>query len=489
MVSKRILPPVLKKAKLYFVGIKGTGMSALAELMQRHGAKVSGSDTDERFYTDAILTSLGIPYYEGFHGEQVPDDADLVVYSAAYDPDVHPEILEARRRNIPIAEYTLALGELSRNLHATGIAGVHGKTTTAAMAGTIVKELELPAGVLVGSAVRGFDDRATYFGGDRYFIAETCEYRRHFLSFHPNQLVITTVDVDHLDYYRDYADIESAFLEYADRLPKGGILIYCADDAGARGCALKLAERRPDLVLRPYGFEATGDFQIVDYRSKPGVHTYRLAGWQTEFKLMVPGVHSVLDAAAAAAAVYGILVESGGQLDQAAKVGEHEMAGVAAALETFRGSKRRSEILGERRGVLFADDYGHHPNEIKTTLAGFRRFYPGRRMIVDFMSHTYTRTQALLDEFAVAFADADIVILHKIYASAREKAGCVDGRTLFEKVKQRHPHVLYYHEVDDAEADVMDLLQTGDLFITLGAGDNWRLGAELYEKIESEKKR
>jgi len=481
MDSKRILPPDLKKAKLYFIGIKGTGMSALAELMQSHGAKVSGSDTDERFYTDAILDSLGIPYYEGFQGDQVPGDADLVIYSAAYDPETHPEIVESRRRGIPIAEYSLALGELSRNLHATGIAGVHGKTTTAAMAGIIVKALELPAGVLVGSAVRGFNDRATYFGGDQYFIAETCEYRRHFLSFHPNQLVITTVDVDHLDYYRDYADIESAFLEYADRLPRGGTLIYCADDAGALGCAIKLAERRTDLVLRPYGFEAAGDFQIVDYCSEPGVHSYRLAGWQTEFKLRVPGVHSVLDATAAAAAVYGILADSGGQ------VGEGEMAGVAAALETFRGSKRRSEILGERAGVLFADDYGHHPKEIRTTLAGFRRFYPDRRMIVDFMSHTYTRTQALLDEFAQAFAEADIVILHKIYASARERAGAVDGCTLFEKVKQRHPHVLYYHEVDDAEPDVMRLLQAGDLFITIGAGDNWRLGAALYKKIESEK--
>ncbi len=497
MVSKRILPPDLKTAELYFVGIKGTGMSALAELMQSHGAAVSGSDTAERFYTDAILRSLGIAYHEGFRRENVPADADLVIYSAAYDPETHPELLEARRKGIPIAEYTLALGELSRNQHATGIAGVHGKTTTTAMAGTVVKQLELPAGVLVGSAVRGFDDRATYFGGDRYFLAETCEYRRHFLSFHPNQLVITTVDIDHLDYYRDYADIESAFLEYADRLPDGGTLIYCADDAGARDCAEKLAADRPDIVFRPYGFEAEGCFRIEDYRSEPGLHLFRLAGWQTEFKLRVPGIHSVLDAAAAAAAVYGILADfkqdsnksinevNGG--NQGGTIGEREMDAIAAALETFRGSKRRSEILGERGGVLFADDYGHHPKEIQSTLEGFRRFYPGRRLIVDFMSHTYTRTQALLDDFAGAFADADIVILHKIYASAREKAGSVDGRTLYEKVKQRHPHVLYYHEVEDAEPDVRRMLQPGDLFLTLGAGDNWRIGAALYHHFETEK--
>ena len=487
MVSKRILPPDLKTAELYFVGIKGTGMSALAELMQSHGAAVSGSDTEERFYTDAILSALGIAYHEGFRRENVPADADLVVYSAAYNPDTHPELLEARRRGIPMAEYTVALGELSRDQHATGIAGVHGKTTTAAMAGTIVKQLELPAGVLVGSAVRGFNDRATYFGGDRYFLAETCEYRRHFLTFHPNQLVITTVDIDHLDYYRDYADIESAFLEYAERLPAGGTLIYCADDVGARDCAEKLAQRRPDICLRPYGFDAEGDFRIEDYRSEPGLHSFRLAGWQVGFKLRVPGLHSVLDAAAAAAAVYGILADIDEESDKVGGKGESEMEAIAAALETFRGSKRRSEILGERGGILFADDYGHHPKEIQTTLAGFRRFYPDRRLIVDFMSHTYTRTQALLDEFAGAFGDADIVILHKIYASAREKVGSVDGRSLYEKVKQRHPHVLYYHELEEAEADLRQMLQPGDLFLTMGAGDNWRIGAALYHHYETEK--
>lgn len=478
---KRIFPPDLKTAEFYFVGIKGTGMSALAELMQSHGARVSGSDTAERFYTDAILTSLGIPYYEGFRAENVPSAVDLVIYSAAYDSQTHPELSEARRRGIPIAEYTVALGELSRDLHATGIAGVHGKTTTAAMAGTIVKELNLPASVLVGSAVRGFNDRATYFGGERYFIAETCEYRRHFLSFHPNQLVVTTVDVDHLDYYRDFEDVESAFLEYAERLPAGGSLIYCGDDAGARGMVEKLTGLRSDILLVPYGFGVEGNFQLVEYRREPGLHTFHFAGWQTEFKLRIPGTHSVLDGAAAVAAVCGILTDAGGTVDEA------DMAGIAEALEGFRGSKRRSEILGERGGVVFADDYGHHPKEIRTTLQGFRTFYPDRRIVVDFMSHTYTRTQALLKEFAGAFADADIVILHKIYASAREKVGSVDGRTLFEKVQQQHPHVLYYHEVEDAEEDLRRMLQPGDLFITIGAGDNWRIGSALYHSYETEK--
>src|SRR6056297_237417 len=481
MSSSTILPPDLNTASIYFVGIKGTGMSALAELMLGHGAKVSGSDTEEQFYTDAILKNLGIQYAEGFRPENLPTEPDVVIYSAAYNPEAHPELLAARDRGIPLVEYTQALGELSRDLHATGIAGVHGKTTTTAMAGTIVKELALPVGVLVGSAVKAFQNRATYFGGDRYFIAETCEYRRHFLAFHPNQLVITTIDADHLDYYRDYDDIESAFIEYALKLPKGGRLIYCADDPGAAACVAKVGRLRSDLHLVAYGFKASGDFQIVNYRAIPGLHTFQLAGWPSEFHLKVPGVHSVVDGAAAAAAVHGILLDAKG------KVTESDIDAIAGALGTFSGSKRRSEILGEQAGVLFADDYGHHPREIKTTLQGFREFYPNRRLIVDFMSHTYTRTQALLPDFAAAFSDADIVILHKIYASAREKVGTVDGRTLYDTVRQQHPQVWYYHELEDAEPDLEKLLQPGDLFITMGAGDNWRLGLALYNTFGLEK--
>jgi UDP-N-acetylmuramate--alanine ligase len=204
------LPADLRNLNLYFVGIKGTGMSALAELCLRMGARVSGSDTRETFYTDAVLQELGIPYREGFDRENVPEGTDFLIYSAAYDPALHVELLEAARRSIPIMEYTRALGELSRGIYSVGIAGVHGKTTTTALLGSIVKELGLPGFVLVGSAVKGFQNRATYYGGRRFFIAETCEYRRHFLSFHPDQIVITTVDVDHLDYYRDYDDIEAS---------------------------------------------------------------------------------------------------------------------------------------------------------------------------------------------------------------------------------------------------------------------------------------
>ncbi len=486
------IPADLTNFKLYFVGIKGTGMAALAELLQGRGARVEGSDTHERFYTDAVLTRLGIPYREGFAPSNVPDDAQLVIHSAAYDPSTHPELLEAVRQGLPVLEYTDALGELSKTAFSVGVAGVHGKTTTTAMIGNICKEEGLPAYVLVGSAVSNFGSRSTFVGGDRCFVAETCEYRRHFLSFRPDVIVVTNVDADHLDYYEDGEEVLSAFVEYGRLLPEGGSLVYCADDDGAAELARRLSCERRDISLVPYGFEAGGAYGIRDYRRASGVHRFLLApgqepeaahGGAGELEVRIPGIHSVLNAAAAVAATDLIKTHLG----STASMGSPE--GVRRALADFSGSKRRSEILGEAVGVIFADDYGHHPREIRGTIEGFREFYPERRIIVDFMSHTYTRTAAFLEEFATAFGSCDEVILHKIYASAREKEGKIDGRSLFEKIKDRHPNVRYFHEVMDAEPYLAEHLSAGDLFLTMGAGDNWRLSEALYGRFAEEEQK
>jgi UDP-N-acetylmuramate--alanine ligase len=476
-----VIPEQLRGVPVYLVGIKGTGMAALAELLQARGARVTGSDGPEKFYTDEVLTALGIPYYEEFSARQVPEDARLVIYSAAYDPAAHPELREAAERGIPVLEYTAALGELSARARSTGIAGVHGKTTTTAMAGSLLKELELPGFVLVGSAVAGFGDRSTYVGGERYFIAETCEYRRHFLSYRPCRIVITSVEEDHLDYYRDREDILSAFVEYAELLPREGELIYCADEPGACEAVRRVRERRSDLRFIPYGFSAEGPWRITDSRLEEGQQLFHLEGLEGELSVRIPGNHTLLNAAAACAVAAGILREEG-------KRPEEYVESFRRALAEFRGSRRRSEILGEAGGVLFADDYGHHPREIAVTLEGFRRFHPRRRIVADFMSHTYTRTEALFDQFPPAFDTADEVILHKIYASAREREGRIDGQTLHEAVRQRHGNSRYFHEVLDAADYLEGSLRPGDLFITLGAGDNWRLSHELLRRFEAKEK-
>ena len=476
-----------RRGTVYCIGIKGTGVSALAELLHHSGLSLSGSDTAETFYTDGILRELGIPFYEGFDPAHVPPGADLVIHSAAYG-ETNPEMAEAARRGIPILKYTDALGAYSALFDSSGIAGVHGKTTTTAMTGSLFRAVGLPARVLAGSAVSAFGGRSTLCLGDRYFAAETCEYRRHFLAFHPRRIVLTSVESDHQDCFPTYGDIRDAFVEYVLRLPPEGVLIYCADDPGARETAEIVRHKRQDIVFVPYGFTAPGEYRIEDYEVKDERTRFRLAGFGPAvnggFSLRVPGRHCVLDAAAALALTSLLVKEAfGGE----GWTDERRLA-ATEALEHFAGSRRRQEILGECRGVLFMDDYGHHPTAIRATLLGLREFYPRRRIIVSFMSHTYTRTAALLDDFAASLLKADIVFLHKIYGSARETySGGVNGRSLFEKTQEifqkekSSPGAVYYtEEPEDAAGILTGLLREGDLFITLGAGDNWRLGQQLF---------
>ncbi len=474
-------PPSLRGYRVHLVGIKGTGMAALAEILFSLGADLSGSDRAEKFYTDAILQSLGIPYHESFSAGHLRPGTSLLIHSAAYSREENPELAAAARAGIPILSYPQALGLLSSRYDASGIAGTHGKTTTTALAGALLKSLELPATVLAGSEVAAFGGRSTLVLGSRYLVAETCEYRRHFLYFHPRRVVLTNVEADHLDYYRDGQEVRQAFGEYVDRLPPGGALIHNADDPGAAAVAGEAAHRRSGLRLVAFGASAPGPFRIAEAQAEEGRTRFRLAGFPQPFTLRLPGRHSAWNGAAAVALTMEILrgEDPRGLLSMEAVAGR-----MRAALAGFRGLRRRSEVLGEVRGILFVDDYGHHPTEIQRTLEGLKAFYPGRRMVVDFMSHTYSRTRALLAEFARAFQPADEVILHEIYASAREeRAADISGEILFQAVRRHHPSVRFFPDPLEALPYLMERLGKGDLFVTMGAGDNWRLGRELVRRL------
>ncbi len=471
------LPSDINGKHIYFIGIKGTGMTALAEIFLSKGAIVSGSDTVEKFYTDKILDSLKIPYSEDFSEINIPSKIDLVIHSAAYSIENNVEMDFISTTDIPVLEYTEALGQLSKTMISCGIAGVHGKTTTTSIAGTLLKHLNLPVTTLVGSGVNSFGGRSSYVGGNKYFVAETCEYKRHFLHFHPEIIVLTNIETDHLDYFKDYNDIEDSFISYMKLLPSGGRLIYCCDDKGSRVAAAKLNKIRPDIRQIAYGETALSPYRITISKKRDGLNAFRLEGFDCEFKLKIPGKHLVLDAAAAIALTVSIL-------DKEGRVPEIE--DIADGLISFTGSKRRSEIKGEHKGVLFMDDYGHHPTEIAATLKGLRDFYPGKRIIADFMSHTYSRTEALFSGFASCFSDADIVVLHKIYSSAREKEGSINGRTLFDETKKNHNKVHYFHEIEDSFIFYTKLLQEDDLFITIGAGNNWEIGEQLIKYYKGE---
>ena len=470
------LPANLDGSHIHMVGIKGTGMAALAEILVARGVILTGSDVPEEFYTDEILRGLGIKALSPFSVNNLGSDIELVIHSSAYKVDQNPELIEASRRNIPILLYTQALGDLSAHSFSCGIAGVHGKTTTTGIAGTILKGLDLDASALAGSIISGFGNHCTMINGSKYFVAETCEYQRHFMDFHPQKILLTSIESDHQDCYPTYESILSAFMQYIDLLPQFGELIYCADDAGACEAAKMIFSSRPDLVFTAYGENATGDYRISVKGIKNERMVFSLKGFAGEFKLRVPGRHNVRNAAGAIALAVSLLKM------EKDSVSFNDIGKIRKALESFTGSKRRSEIIGEADGILIIDDYGHHPTAISTTLAGLKEFYPGRRLVVDFMSHTYTRTAALLKEFAASFSSADEVILHKIYASAREQYdGTVTGRTLYDATRQKHKNVHYFEEVMDAREYLAKNLKQGDVFVTMGAGDNWRIGRAVLE--------
>ncbi len=505
------LPENLKGVHIHFVGIKGTGMAALVEILHHRGAVVTGSDVSERFYTDEIIERLGISALP-FSEKNISEKIQFVVYSSAYRPEKNPDLAEAKRRSIPCLLYTEALGSYSSRAYSCGICGVHGKTSTTGICGTVLKELPLASQVLAGSIINSFGNRCTYTSpmvsekkdSRNIFVAETCEYQRHFMSFCPNKIVLTSVEPDHQDYYPTYADIRDAFVDYIMKLPVGeGTLIYCADDPGAVETAKIAAKKRPDIKLVPYGTAADGDYRLAFGRVEDEKNAFGISLFDDaracfsaeedetspQFYLSVPGEHEVRDAVAAVALCSELLRDSGrNPLDF---YGE-----IKKGLSNFRGGKRRSEIVGRARlgsaDVVFIDDYAHHPTAIRTTLEGFRKFYSGRKIVVDFMSHTYSRTEALLSEFASSFSAADTVVLHKIYSSARENPSdfTITGRTLFDEVLKHKSDVHYYEEILDAKEFLLSELARplpdggGYLFVTMGAGDNWKIGVEILEELK-----
>ena len=485
------LPENLSGVRIHFVGIKGTGMTAFVEILHKQGAIISGSDVSERFYTDEILEKLNLQALP-FSEENITDDIQYVIYSSAYKIDKNPDLIAASKKNIPCLLYTQALGEYSRLSYSCGICGVHGKTSTTGLTGSILKELDLPVQVLAGSVIKSFGDSCTFTSENiqqaekRYFVAETCEYQRHFMSFCPQKLILTSVESDHQDYFPTYEDIRDAFVDYICKLPKNGDLIYCADDKGAVETVDIASKKRPDINLIPYGTKATGEFKITLGGVAKDCQEFDLDLFGKMY-LSVPGVHEVLDGTAAVALVCQLLREDGkNPLDYKDKI--------INGLKSFTGGKRRSEIIGKTttnsgNSVIVIDDYAHHPTAIKTTLDGYRKFYKNRKIIVDFMSHTYSRTLSLLKEFASSFESADTVILHKIYASARENISDfnITGKTLFEETKKYSDNVHYFEEILDAKDFVLQELEKplspdypdGYLFVTMGAGDNWKLGKAI----------
>ncbi len=467
-----------KIQRIHFVGIGGIGMSGIAEVLLNLGYQISGSDLKSSAVTQR-LAALGASIFEGHAAANIAG-ADVVVTSSAISVN-NPEVHEARRLHIPVIQRAEMLAELMRLKYGIAIAGMHGKTTTTSMVAAVLAAGGLDPTVVVGGRVDAMGSNAR-LGKSQYLVAEADESDRSFLKLSPILSVVTNIDREHMDCYHDMRDVRRTFLEFMERVPFYGVVVGCNDDAVLRRLLPRVHRR-----VTTYGTSRGSDFLIRMGASPVGsplVKSVLAAGehgplvrFQVaykekdlgEFTLHVPGVHNVLNATAAIAV--------GTALDIPAEQ-------IRSGLNGFRGVDRRFQLKGRAAGVSVIDDYGHHPTEIRATLAAARQC-GFRRVHVIFQPHRFTRTRDLMDEFAIAFADADTLCLLDIYPASEKPIEGITAEALAVRIAGVGKRsVAYARSFADAVAKVGALAQPGDMVLTLGAGSVSQLGAMILEKLE-----
>ena len=448
---------------LHFIGIGGISMSGLAEILLDKGFRVSGSDAHESALTDR-LREQGAEIFIGQSAEHSRPDIDCVVYTAAIHPD-NPEWKAAKDAGIPMLTRAQLLGEIMRNYRLPiAVAGTHGKTTTTSMASHILLEGGLDPTITVGGMLPVIGGNIR-IGHSDSFIAEACEYTNSFLSFCPKIEVILNVDADHLDFFKDLDDIARSFHRFAALLPKDGTLIINRDfgkyqdvvrdiDAEIITCSMK---EEADYTAGGLSFDSNGCASFICFEK---------GGPLGSFTLLVPGIHNVSNALAAIALgrKLGLSVET-----------------IRRGLLSFRGTERRFEYKGQYKGATVIDDYAHHPTEIRATLAAAKN-YPHKRLIVAFQPHTYTRTRALLPEFADALSTADEVVLADIYAAREKNTIGISSDDLRREIAGRGTKASYFDSFRGIEDYLDTVLQPGDLLITMGAGNIVEVGEDLLKR-------
>ncbi len=459
-----------KIQRIHFVGIGGIGMSGIAEVLLNLGYKVSGSDLRSTLITQRLAT-LGATIIEGHRAENVVG-AEVVVTSAAVTRD-NVEVAAAHARHIPVIRRAEMLAELMRLKYGIAIAGMHGKTTTTSMVAAVLAAGKLDPTVVVGGRVDAMGSNAR-LGKSQYLVAEADESDRSFLKLSPILAVVTNIDREHMDCYRDMKDIEQTFIDFMDRVPFYGAVIVCNDDDRLRALLPRLERRAVTYGTRPGSdlHVATCETQV-----SPGTATatsrfrahYRGAPLG-EFRLHVPGAHNVLNAAAAIAVGVGLDVPPGD---------------IRAGLESFSGVDRRLQLRGQVAGISVVDDYGHHPTEIRATLAAARQC-GYRKIHVIFQPHRYTRTHILMDDFGTAFDAADSVFVLDIYAASEPPIPGVTGEALARRIREiSGREVCYVSSFDDAISAVLTIAQPGDMILTLGAGSVSQIGPQIVEALQA----
>jgi UDP-N-acetylmuramate--alanine ligase len=456
-----------KIQRVHFVGIGGIGMSGIAEVLLNLGYKVSGSDLKSSPITRRLAT-LGAQISEGHRAELVTG-AEVVVTSSAIAAD-NPEVAQARDLHIPVIPRAEMLAELMRLKYGIAVAGMHGKTTTTSMVAEVLAGAGLDPTVVVGGRVDAMGSNARV-GKSQYLVAEADESDRSFLKLSPILAVVTNIDREHMDCYRNMRDVTRAFLDFMDHVPFYGMVVVCNDDANLRRLLPHIRRRTVT-----YGMRRGSDFRIKLGESATILAENRpLSRFEVsyrnqhlgEFSLHVPGAHNVLNATAAIAVGIGLDL----QPDQ-----------IRTALERFRGVDRRFQLRGKAAGVSVIDDYGHHPTEIRATLAAARQC-GFRKVHVIFQPHRYTRTQDLMDDFASAFGDADTLLVLDIYAASEKPIEGVTGEALARRIHQAGRHARYVSSFGEAADVAVAAAHEGDMILTLGAGSVSQLGPMILEKL------
>ena len=458
----------VSEKNVHLIGVGGIGMSGAAGVMLREGVRVTGSDSQASEVTER-LEKMGAKIAIGNRAENIPADAELVVITAAIKPD-NPELVEAVRRGIPVQKYAKVLGRLIKQFKGIAISGTHGKTTTTAMTACILREAGLDPRFVVGATVGGLGG-SSGAGTGEHFVVEACEYDRSFLNLHPWVAVINNVEEDHLDYYRDLAEIVEAFGQFASQVVADGLLLVNAGDPRALEAA-----KRASCEVQTFGVEVEADWQAVALVESAGRFSFeaRHRGLTLgRFEVGIPGRHNVHNALAAIACA--------------------DRAGVApaiaaAVLARFRGADRRFQKVGEAKGVTVIDDYAHHPTEIRVTLDAARKFFAARRIWTIFQPHQHSRTRFFLDEFAESFTHTDVVIVPGIYFVRDSEADrrAVTSEDLVRKMKTLHRDARYIKEFDDIVRVLQKELRPGDVVITMGAGNVNQVGQRLLKALAND---
>ena len=455
----------LKKYHIHFVGIGGIGMSGIAELLLNLGYKVSGSDLSSSDLTRR-LQSIGGVIYEGHAAKQIKG-ADVVVTSAAIVPD-NPEIIAAAQASIPVIPRAEMLAELMRLKYSVAIAGAHGKTSTTSLVAAVLDEGGLDPTVVIGGKLKSIGINALLGEGD-FIVAEADESDGSFLKMSPTIAVVTNIDREHLDFYKDLDHIKEVFLSFIDRIPFYGLAILCLDDEPIQDIIPKIKKR-----FTTYGVSSQADIQAKNIESKGLKSRFavkHLGEHLGEISLNLPGIHNVYNAMASIA----VGLELGIDFEV-----------IKSALEIVQGVQRRMEIKGIARDITVVDDYGHHPTEIKFTLQAAKESWPDRRIVVVFQPHRYSRTEALFDDFTRSFYQSDMLVVLPIYAASEKAIKGVDSQSLFEEIRAHgHKDVVFMPSFKTAVSHLKQTLTGGDILLTLGAGDVYKLGETLLKELKT----